>query len=318
MTQFLDIHIAGDAERCQAHENCHDVWSLGLSLTDHVTRRESSALHCRARWIVGCIEGRVVAALASHPLRFLLHGRSFPGIGIASVHTLQEFRGQGLAQRMIRWIESFEQHEGARISTLFCDIEPRYYERLGYTLCPSHLGIAKTDGAVRTESLADGWRLVPVAADEEFSRRLPRLAEIYASDHGRRALAIERTPDYWTHLAARLPGAEHFWLLAPTGQEYGYAWLTTADKGLVLQDHAVRGGDAATREALLRLVICLGRERGMEQVGGWLPAVSPASELFTLTPRKTEITMVKSLDLALSFDAAALAAADWWQEIDHV
>ena len=318
MTQFLEIHIAGDAERCQAHENCHDVWSLGLSLSDHVTRRESSALHCRARWIVGCIEGRVVAALASHPLRFLLHGRSFPGIGIASVHTLQEFRGQGLAQRMIRWIESFEQHEGARISTLFCDIEPRYYERLGYTLCPSHLGVAKIDGAVRANGPPDGWRLVPVTAGEEFSQRIPRLAEIYSSDHGHLALAIERTPDYWAHLAARLPKAEHFWLLDRSGQECGYVWLTTADQGLVIQDHAVRLGDATTREALLRLVISLGRERGMDQVGGWLPAVPLASELFNLTPRTTEITMVKSLDLALSFDAAALAATDWWQEIDHI
>jgi predicted acetyltransferase len=318
MTQPLDIHIAGDAERRQAHENCHDVWSLGLSLSDHVARRENSALHCRARWIVGCIEGRVVAALASHPLRFLLQGRSFPGIGIASVHTLLEYRGQGIAQRMIRWIESFEQHEGARISTLFCDIEPRYYERLGYTLCPSHLGVAKTDRALIVEGPPNGCRLVPVAKNEVFSERIPRLAAIYESDHGRRALAIERTPDYWAHLAARLPQAEHFWILDRAGQECGYVCLTTADNGLVIQDHAVRDGDVGAREALLRLVISLGRERGMGQVGGWLPSVPSVEELFTLSLRSQEITMVKSLDLALSFDEAALAAADWWQEIDHV
>lgn len=315
MTQFLDIHVAGDAERRQAHENCHDVWSLGLSLADHVARRENSALHRRARWIVGCIEGRVVAALASHPLRFLLHGRSFPGIGIASVHTLEQYRGQGIAQRMIRWIESLEQHEGARISALFCDIEPRYYERLGYTLCPSHFGTAKTDGAGSPQA---GWRLVAAAAGEEFSQRVPRLAEIYTSDHGRRTLAIDRTAEYWLHLAARLPQAEHFWLVEPGGQKCSYVCLTTAEGQLIIQDHAVRGGDAACREALLRSVISLARERGVAQVGGWLPATPPVEGLFAISPRRTELSMVKALDLALSFDPAAIAAADWWQEVDHV
>ena len=139
-----------------------------------------------------------------------------------------------------------------------------------------------------------------------------------SSDHGRRALAIEKDAWLLAHLAARLPRAEHFWLVDRAGQECGYVWLTVADHGMVIQDHAVRGGDPASREALLRLVICLALDRGYPEVGGWLPAVSPVNELFTITPRKEEITMVKSLDLALSFDQAAIDAADWWQKIDHV
>ncbi len=318
MTQFLDIHVADDGERLQAHENCYDVWSLGLSLPEHVARRENSALHRRARWIVGCIEGRVVAALASHPLRFLLHGRSYQGIGIASVHTLQEHRGQGIAQRMVRWIESFEQREGARISTLFSDIEPRYYERLGYTRCPAHMGTAESDVTDRAGGPAADGGLEPVPAGEAFSQRVPRLAEIYASDHGRRALAIDRTPEYWEHLAARQPRAEQFWFVDRAGRESGYVWLTTADQKMVLQDHAVRGGDAENREMLMRLVISLAHQRGLTQVGGWMAAGPPMAELFTISPRKDEITMVKPLDLSLSIDGATIDSTDWWQEIDHV
>lgn len=317
MTQFLDIHLANDAERCRAHENCHDVWSLGLPLAEHVSRRESSALHRRARWIVGCLDGKVVAALASHPVRFLLHGRSFAGIGIASVHTLKAYRGQGIAQRMIRWVESFEQQAGARLSALFCDIDPRYYARLGYALCPAHVGWAKTDAAIPA-GLASGWRLIPVPGGEEFSERVARLSTIYNSDHGRRALAIDRTPDYWVHLAARQPKAEHFWLESPAHEPCGYVWLRASDRGLVIEDHAVSRGDAALRDTLFRLVIGLAHARGFSQVGGWLPANPPVAGLFTSSPRLNEITMVKSLDLNLSFDPAAIAAADWWQEIDHV
>lgn len=314
MTQFLDIHVASDEERCRAHENCHDVWSLGLPLADHVSRRESSALHRRARWIVGCLGGQVVAALASHPLHVRLQGRSLPGIGIASVHTLRSHRGQGIAQRMVRWAESFEQLEGARFSALFCDIEPRYYARLGYILCPAHQGTAVAVAQDRDL----GYRLAVVGANESYSRRIPRLAAIYDSDHGRRALAIERTVEYWEHLGERKPTAENFWLVSPTGSECGYICARTAERGLVIEDHAVQNGEVALRETLLRLVIDLAHARGLSQVCGWLPAESPARELFTLTPRATEITMVKSLDMAITLDDEAIAATDWWQEIDHV
>ncbi len=314
MTEFLDIHLASDAERCRAHENCHDVWSLGLPLAEHVARREDSALHRRARWIVGCLNGQVVAALASHPLRVKLHGRSLPGIGIASVHTLNAFRGQGIAQRLIRWAESYEQLQGARFSALFCDIEPRYYARLGYILCPSHIGTA----AAAPCEVDSGFSLRVVGANEVYGHRIPRLAEIYDSDHGRRALAIERTADYWEHLAERKPTAENFWLNSEGGDECGYLCARTADRGLVIEDHAVRDGAPTLRTALLRLAIDLAHERGLSQVMGWLPAEPPAEELFTLSPRKTEITMVKSLDMAITLDDEAIRSTDWWQEIDHV
>lgn len=318
MTQFLDIHLATDDERCRAHENCHDVWSLGLTLTEHVARREKSALHRRAHWIVGCLGGKVVAALASHPVRFWLHGRSFPGIGIASVHTLDAYRGQGIAPRMIRWAESHEQQAGARISTLFCDIDPRYYERLGYTLCPAHIGWASTDSANPGVNAVAGWRLVAVPAGEEFARRVPRLASLYDSDHGQRPLAVDRTADYWEHLAARQPTAEHFWLLDPTGQTVGYAWLRQAKLDLLIDDQAVLAGDAERREKLFRLVIEMAKGRALTRAGGWMPKASPAEALFAISRREDEITMVKSLDMSLSFDGAAIESADWWQEIDHV
>jgi GNAT superfamily N-acetyltransferase len=318
MTQFLDIHLASDAERIAAHENCHDVWSLGLALEDHVFRRESSALHRRARWIVGCLDGRVVAALASHWLRFRLHGRSLPGIGLASVHTLREFRGQGFAQRMVRWIEPFERQRGARISVLFCDIEPRYYERLGYVVCPSHAGWSVTAGRKVVENRKRDWELMPAPTGSQFAGAIAQYAKLYDSDHGRRALSIERTADYWQHLAERQAYDERFWLASKSGQQCGYTWLRTVGRDLLIDDHAVRDGDESTRSALFEQVTQLAVERGLSRAGGWLPTVAPAGEHFAIVPRRDEITMLKPLDEGVTLDAAALAAMDWLQEIDHV
>jgi predicted N-acetyltransferase YhbS len=318
MTQFLDIHLASDAERIEAHENCHAVWSLGLPRAEHVARREKSALHRRARWIVGCLDGRVVAGLASHPLRFRLHGHSLPGIGIASVHTLRQFRGQGFAQRMIRWIEPFERERGARLSALFCDIEPRYYERLGYVLCPSHAGWSAAAGRKTVDDSGDRWHLAPAPTGDDFAGAIAQFAELYDSDHGRRALSIERTPDYWQHLAACTPDDERFWLTSRTGERCGYAWLRTAGTDLVIHDHAVRDGAEQTRVELFKRILQLAIERELSRVGGWLPAASPAQEQFSITPRHDEITMLKPLDEHVTLDLASLAAADWLQEVDHV
>jgi GNAT superfamily N-acetyltransferase len=318
MTQFLDIHLANDDERRAAHENCHDVWSQGLPLAAHVAHRECSALHQSARWAVGCLDGRVVAALASHPLRFRWHGRSYPGIGIASVHTLREIRGLGFAQRMIRWIEPFERQHGARLSVLFCDIDPRYYARLGYTLCPSHSGWASTASIDLPHVGNDGWRLQPAEKTGTFAAQIAAFAEIYNSDHARRAFSVERTTDYWQHLADRLPEAERFWFVSPAGDRCGYVWLRTETRDVVIDDHAVRDGVDANRSILLRAVVKLAAQRGLARAGGWLPAVPLTDGLFGLEPRTTEITMLKSLDEAVVLDQAAIAACDWLQEIDHV
>ena len=319
MTKFLDIHLANDAERLVAHENCHDVWSQGLDVGDHVSRRENSPLHRRARWVVGCLDGRVVAALASHPLRFLLHGRSLAGIGLASVHTLSAFRGQGLAQRLIRWIEDFERRQGARLSVLFCDIEPRYYGRLGYVLCPAHCGWTSTASARATSDDANGGlQLVPVDAAVTFAEQVPTHAALYDSDHACRPLAIERTTEYWLHLAARHPSTARYWLVAPSGDRCGYAWLRSEGQDLILDDHAVRDGEQGAREALFRQTILVAARRGFARAGGWFPACEPAESLFELAPRQDEITMLKPLDEGVTLDDAVLAAADWLQEIDHV
>ncbi len=318
MTQFLDIHLASDEERRAAHVNCHDIWHLGLSVEDHVIRREKSALHRRARWIVGTLDGRVVAALASHPLRFRVHGRSYPGIGIASVHTLCEFRGQGIAQRLIHWIERFEHEQSAAISILFCDIEPKYYERLGYILCPSYLGWADCGDATLQRSEVAGYRLVAAGSAEDFAAQIPRFAALYDSDHGRRPLSIERSEDYWLHLAARQPTAERFWLVSDRNEECGYVWLRPKPDELIIEDHAVRDGDEGLRTALWSCSIAVGKSGGLARTGGWMPASSQAARLFQIAPRRDEIAMVKPLDQTLTIDPEAIAAADWLQEIDHV
>ena len=136
------------------------------------------------------------------------------------------------------------------MSVLFCDIQPDFYSRLGYLLCPSNLGWAAANRGRSTGGIEDGWQLVPAGSIEDFAGQAAAFAELYDSDHGQRALVIDRSVDYWQHLVARQPNDERFWLVTGADKARGYVWLRTTGHDLVIDDHAVRDGDESARAAL--------------------------------------------------------------------
>ena len=95
----------------------------------------SNRPHTAEGWYVGTLDGRVVTSLGCYPIRFQIDGEDLPGIAIGSVHTLSEVRGRGFAPQLIDWVE--RDNPGAALSVLFSDIQPEYYARIGYVLCPS-------------------------------------------------------------------------------------------------------------------------------------------------------------------------------------
>jgi predicted N-acetyltransferase YhbS len=349
MLQSLDIHLASAAERRAAHANVYDVWARGATVDEHVNRRDASPLHSRGRWIVGCLDGRVVTSLASHSVWFRLHGKGVPGIAIGSVHTLAAHRGRGFAPRLLQWTEQYEQRRGARLSVLFSDIKPEYYARLGYRRCPAHRGWAEVEAlATDVNAAIDGWRLEPFASEEGRDAML----RMYDADYGREALLIEHVGEYARHLEDRRPQDQYFWLVrdeppphagaglrqpsAPAGedrarrttsdalttggQREGYVRVTRVGDLVKIADFAVAPGAAeeSSREALFRLVIAEATARGAKRIGGWFPDSSGARACFRLEERPDEITMLKSLDAALKLDETCLEAADRFVEIDHV
>ena len=325
MSQSLDIHLADDAELRAAHANVHDVWSMGLPLDAHIERRLTAAHHRRATWIVGTLAGRVVCCLGLHPLEFQLRGAEVPGVGVASVHTLAEFRGRGFAPQLIAWAEEHARTGGAQLSVLFSDVNPAYYERMDYQLAPAHQG-----EAIVAEKLAAAGRLLddvgaklePIAA----LTNVDLLQRIYNDDHGREPLSIARSEEYWRYLIARKPDDEFLSLVrGNVNTVYGYARWKVAGDALFLRDLAVASDETSgralgrsQRELLFAGLICRASEKGLARVTGWLPDGAAERRWFRIEPRPIEITMFKPLVAGVKIDAAQLAAADRFNEIDHV
>ena len=313
MAETLDIHPASPEERLQCYENVYEFWPMASSLEEHLRLRLASPKHQRAHWYAGCLGGRVVASLGCFPLNYLLDGREVEGFSIGSVHTRPEYRRRGFGAAVMDWAERDRMKQGARLSSLFSDIDPDYYAKQGYLRCPSWNAWAATGRAPL--GTGDGsWALHRFSA----SRALPELQEVYRAYHGAHPLAVARSLGYWNYTLLKQPGDEFYWLKDPESQTQGYVRISEMDGAWQVSDFAVRRERSESLRLLFGLVIDLAGKLGKTEVRGWLPDEPAIRSLFDLQPRTESVTMFKSLDAGLKIEERHLATADRVCRIDHV
>jgi len=313
MTNQLDIHPASPEERLAAYRNVYDIWSGGLSLEEHLERRVSSVQHDRAEWFVGTLQGEVVTSLACFGMQFKVNGRSRQGISIGSVHTLVKYRGRGFAPQLIEWVEAFQREAGATVSLLYSDIDPEYYQRLGYQLCPTWEGRVDLQNISQSVTLPEN-QLVPMSLPQEQQE----LEELYDSYHSRFAISIARSSEYWDYLFQKSDGDELFWLQGSAGERLGSVRLNATDDKLKIRDWTFIVFSESLLETLIKVVIAEAANRGVAQLYGWLPNIEPLRPWVSLEKREKEITMLKSLCADATLSDELISSAEYFQEIDHV
>jgi len=328
MSERLDIHPATPDEIVAAHTNVYDVWSQGRSPEAHLRYRLESPTHSRARWYVGTLDGRVVTSLGCYPIRFRIEGEDLPGIAIGSVHTLSEVRGRGFAPQLIDWVE--RDNRNAALSVLFSDIQPEYYARIGYVLCPSLEGwvdpqssplplwerVVHEVSRVRGQSVDEPiHRLVPF----DPQARLADMQRLYAEYHGAAPLSVSRNADYWNMMLEKF-ATDTFHALTATDSNtwLGYLRIGRKDDAWRITDYALADQSDSLAEAMYAAFLTAARAGGATRAGGWLPDSPAAKKHFSLTPRRTEITMFKPLAWRGSLSSAAIAATSRMAELDHV
>lgn len=310
--QQLDIHEASPDELAAAHANVFDIWSKGLPLEEHIASRLASPKHRLANWYVGTLGGKVVVSLGCYPLTFHYRDQHVPGFSIGSVYTVSEVRGQGYAPQLLACVEARQRQAGAKIGLLYCDIDPAYYERLGYQLCPSLEGWLDPAGVRLPEALA--YHLVEIDARQ----RWPELARLYVKYHGAMPISIARDDAYWQALLERFPEERFYALCDRTGSWQGYVRIGVKESQWRITDYALEDQSLELAEAFYAACIELARQNGAAQFGGWLPDHPSSLQYFELHDRQTEITMLKSLDASTPLDAEMLELASRFCEIDHV
>jgi predicted acetyltransferase len=311
MTDNLDLHPASSEERIEAYRNVHDVWGGGLDLEAHLRRRSGNPKFNNATWYVGCLDGRVVTACGCYHVSVRIDGAVERACAIGSVHTLADFRGRGFAPRMLAFAESQEQAVGKTFSLLYSDISPGYYARLGYRLCPAAKGTINPDEA--TPAASAPCSLIRFQPGDE----LPALLDLYDRGHARHALSIARSPDYWRYLIVQDPQDE-FYFADVGGRRAGYVRLGFRPSRVVIRDLSLIDESNEVEQGLYSAVIALCKARGAESVSGWMPSDAASRELFQVTDRAQELTMIKPLVARIQVEERHCQAAEHFHEIDHV
>ncbi len=88
--------------------------------------------------------------------------------------------------------------------------------------------------------------------------------------------------------------------------------------GLLLRDLATVDETEESERSLYASLIGLAAARGAARVGGWMPADAVCRELFTVTDREKELTMLKPLVERIHVEDRHCDAAEHFHEIDHV
>jgi predicted N-acetyltransferase YhbS len=311
MSNRLDLHPASVAESTEASRNVHDVWGGGLPLEEHVRRRLANPKFSNANWYVGCLDGRVVTACGCYQVQVCIDGAVERACAVGSVHTLAEFRGRGFAPRLLAFAESQERSGGKTCSLLYSDIGHSYYERLGYRRCSASQGWVNPKES--DAALSSAVRLVRVIPADE----LPALLELYDQGHSGLPLSIARSSGYWHYLLAQDPQDE-FYFVEATGQRVGYLRLGIRTSGVVIRDLSLARDTQEVKRGLYSALIAEAKSRNVERVGGWMPADEISRELFDLSDRVHELTMIKPLVDRIQIDERHCQATDHFHEIDHV
>lgn len=312
MSSPFELREADETDLPAIFAKVHEFWGRGQTLDAYVAQRMASPQHRRARWYIASRGDTMVSSLGAYPIAFHRQGHVVSGMAIGSVHTRPDYRGQGGAPALLQYVERVEHDRGVEMSVLYSDIDPTYYAKLGYQLCPSYTGWSSPSGAWHAEEST--WQVEPF----DGAGRVEQMKKFYEADHGRRRLAVSRDDAYWRHLFPKRPGDRFLWLYDAQGSTRGYVRLEQAGGDLKMTDIAVPEASDEEMEQVYRAVQAYAAGLNRARLGGWLPDTAAVRRCFSLEPRSREITMLKPLGSADALGDDLLAAAMHFQEIDHV
>ncbi|NNM98296.1 MAG: GNAT family N-acetyltransferase, partial [Candidatus Eremiobacteraeota bacterium] len=180
------------------------LWAAGRDLDTyvrHTLELASSGYGRRHYSTIGLYDGNVLSASCKRYERELRVGeRTLKAVGIGAVFTPPEMRGRGYASAMLATLMDREHAAGLDALFLFSDIEPAFYETLGFLAFPSRVF------SLRADDLPHARMTIKQATPED----LAGVRRSFARHERMRPWSFKRTPLFWEWLYLRTRhGSEH-------------------------------------------------------------------------------------------------------------
>ena len=180
------------------------LWAAGRDLDTyvrHTLELASSGYGRRHYSTIGLYDGNVLSASCKRYEREIRVGeRTLKAMGIGAVFTPPEMRGRGYASAMLATLMDREHAAGLDALFLFSDIEPAFYETLGFLAFPSRVF------SLRADDLPHARMTIKQATPED----LAGVRRSFARHERMRPWSFKRTPLFWEWLYLRTRhGSEH-------------------------------------------------------------------------------------------------------------
>jgi GNAT superfamily N-acetyltransferase len=253
------------------------IWGEGLS-------REGYARYNRAQlstpWGVANLErvalvdrGHLLATAKRYRLEALAEHRPVPLLGLGAVFTPEARRGHGYAGELLRRTMDAAAGEGFGLALLFSEIDPRYYERLGFRRFPI------TQVALSIAPLRRGGTPA-IAMRSGDSGDMPAIVEMNRELASRFRFALSRDPLYVRHAIARKrllaacgsPDRRmvEFFVVEEGGRAAAYLVLLEVGEYTMITECGDRDPSGARVGAMLQAVVARDPERVVKW-RAWLP-----------------------------------------------
>lgn len=286
----------------QILDESHAIWSDGLSRRAYgrynvgQMRTAWGARHLRRVALVDD-EGTVLSSAKRYYLDATLDRRPIRIVGIGAVFTPGQLRGRGHARTCVEHILAEGVTDGADLAMLFSEIDPEYYESMGFTPVP------RRKLTIRTTGKAGAPMVLVRAAEERDVATVAALAQSMAAPH---RFALVPSPDLVRFslskkrlLAGLLPPDllnVEFYIVEEGAGAVAFALLTTTREDCVLEMCGDRDPAGARVGALLQVLRARTPSEPAQPITCFLPPrwLPPQVEIESSVPVR-EVMMVRPL-----------------------
>lgn len=248
-------------------------------------------------------DGRLLATAKRYRHRVRLDGRSGWMAGIGAVFTPPLQRGNGYALQLIERLLEMERRDGVLLAGLFSEIDPTFYQRLGFMSVPID------EVTVRVER-RDGAPAVLVRAGDE--RDLPSIEAMHQVRTSGVRFALERDRSMIQYALSKkrlLAGLGpvglrqvEFVVAEEGASAVAYALLHENANGWTLEEAGDRDPSGARLGAMLQVLVAREPSAPTPLIRAWWPPAFPVPPQITLADRSAarDVFMVRPLaDVAM-------------------
>jgi hypothetical protein len=247
--------------------------------------------------------GRLLATAKRYRYRARLDRRVGWMAGIGAVFTPHLRRGKGYASQLIERLVDMERRDGVLFAGLFSEIDPGFYERLGFVVVPLDevtVGVERRDGAPAMLVRAGDDRDLPaIEAMHQVRSSAVRFALTRDRSMIQYAIAKKRL------LAGLGPAGlrqVEFVVAEEGATAVAYAVLHQNANGWTLEEAGDRDPAAARLGAMLQVLLAREPSAPLPLIRALWPSAFPVPPQITLTDRSAarDVFMVRALaDVAM-------------------